>query len=115
MATNSPVPLPGDSLLEWRQRYPNAANDLVSIVNRLYALNLRLVAPGTVATDQVLLQNPDQFTLALPIKSPNGYGTPTGTLTRTTFATSTVTTAQLAERVAALISDLQTTKILPTT
>lgn len=115
MATNSPVPLPGDSLIEWRQRYPNAADELVSIVNRLYALNLRLVAPGTIATDQVLLQNPEQFTLALPIKSPNSYAAPTGTLTRTTFATSTVTTEELAQRVAALITDLQTTKILPTT
>jgi hypothetical protein len=37
-----------------------------------------------------------------------GWGTPTGTLTRTTFDTTTVTLAQLAERVAALISDLKT-------
>lgn len=115
MASNSPVPLPGDSLMGWRQRYPAAADELVSIVNRLYAMNLRLVAPGTNATDQVLLQNPEQFTLALPIKSPNSYGAPTGTLTRTTFATSTVTTAELAERVAALVTDLQTTGILPRT
>lgn len=115
MAKNAPVPLVGDSLLEWRQRYPVAADDLVMIVNRLYAMNLRLVAPGTNATDQVLLQNPDQFTLALPLKSPNSYGAPTGTLTRTTFATGTVTTAQLAERVAALITDLQTTGVLPRT
>lgn len=115
MAKNTPVPLVGDSLLEWRQRYPAAADDLVMIVNRLYAMNLRLVAPGTNATDQVLLQNPDQFTLALPLKSPNSYGAPTGTLTRTTFATGTVTTAQLAERVAALITDLQTTGVLPRT
>jgi len=42
MATNSPVPLPGDSLMGWRQRYPAAADELVSIVNRLYAMNLRL-------------------------------------------------------------------------
>lgn len=115
MAKNAPVPLVGDSLLEWRQRYPAAADDLIMIVNRLYAMNLRLVAPGTNATDQVLLQNPDQFTLALPLKSPNSYGAPTGTLTRTTFATGTVTTAQLAERVAALITDLQTTGVLPRT
>jgi len=114
MATNAPIPLVGESLLDWRNRYPNAADELVTIVNRLYAMNLRLVAPGTIATDQVLLQNPQEFTLALPIKSPNAYGAPTGTLTRTTFATSTVTTAQLAERVAALITDLQTTKMLPT-
>lgn len=35
-----------------------------------------------------------------------GWSAPTGTTTRTTFATSTVTTAQLAERVKALIDDL---------
>lgn len=37
-----------------------------------------------------------------------GWGAPTGTATRTTFATSTVTTEQLAERVHALIDDLTT-------
>lgn len=35
-----------------------------------------------------------------------GWAAPTGTATRTTFATSTVTAAQLAERVKALIDDL---------
>ncbi len=35
-----------------------------------------------------------------------GWGTPTGTATRTTFDTATVTTAQLAERLKALIDDL---------
>lgn len=38
-----------------------------------------------------------------------GWGVPTGTLTRTTFVTSTVTLPQLAERVAALIADLEAT------
>ena len=37
-----------------------------------------------------------------------GWTTPTGTATRTTFATSTVTLPQLAERVKALIDDLTT-------
>jgi hypothetical protein len=35
-----------------------------------------------------------------------GWAGPTGTATRTTFATSTVTTEQLAERVKALVDDL---------
>lgn len=35
-----------------------------------------------------------------------GWSAPTGTATRTTFVTSTVTTAQLAQRVMALIDDL---------
>ena len=38
-----------------------------------------------------------------------GWSTATGTATRTTFATSTVTTEQLAERVKALIDDLDST------
>jgi hypothetical protein len=42
------------------------------------------------------------------IYSIGGWGTPTGTLTRTTFDTTTVTLSELAERVAALISDLKT-------
>lgn len=37
------------------------------------------------------------------------YGAPTGTLARTTFDQSTVTLAELAKRVAALITDLQST------
>lgn len=37
----------------------------------------------------------------------SGWGDPTGTATRTAFATSTVTTEQLAERVKALIDDLK--------
>lgn len=37
-----------------------------------------------------------------------GWGVPTGTATRTTFETSTVTLSQLAERVKALIDDLTT-------
>lgn len=41
-----------------------------------------------------------------------GWGAPTGTATRTTFATGSVTTAQLAERVKAIIDDLGTIKTL---
>lgn len=37
-----------------------------------------------------------------------GWGTPTGTLTRTAFDTTTATLTQVAERLAALISDLKT-------
>ena len=43
---------------------------------------------------------------AAPFARPT-YGAPTGTATRTAFATSTVTTQQLAERVKALIDDLR--------
>lgn len=43
------------------------------------------------------------------------YGLPTGTATRTTFVTSTVTTAQLAQRVFALIEDLSNSGIINAT
>lgn len=44
----------------------------------------------------------------LAYKQATGWGTPTGTLTRTTFDPSTVTLIQLAQRVAAMIVDLET-------
>lgn len=43
-----------------------------------------------------------------------GWGAPTGTATRTTFATSTVTLSELAERVKALIDDLTTHGLIGT-
>lgn len=43
----------------------------------------------------------------VPPVAPQTYGVPTGTPTRTTFDTTTVTTQQLAERVYAMIIDLQ--------
>jgi hypothetical protein len=42
-----------------------------------------------------------------PVAQSTGWGSPTGTATKTTFATSTVTTAQLAERVKAIIDYLK--------
>lgn len=39
--------------------------------------------------------------------APTSVAAATGTLTRTTFATGSVTTEQLAERVAALLADLK--------
>lgn len=44
----------------------------------------------------------------IKIYSIGGWGTPTGTLTRTTFDESTVTLPELAQRVAAMITDLKT-------
>jgi hypothetical protein len=44
--------------------------------------------------------------------SVTGWGTPTGTETRTTFDTTTVTTEQLAQRVFALIEDLRARGLL---
>lgn len=44
---------------------------------------------------------------ATPVAQSTGWGSPTGTATKTAFATSTVTTAQLAERVKAIIDYLK--------
>lgn len=114
MASNTPIPLISNSIIEWRNKYPEAANDLIETVNKLYSLDLEIVSPGTINCDKILFQNPDKLTLALPFLVKANYGIPTGSYTRSTFATSTVTTSQLAERVAALISDLQSIGILKT-
>lgn len=45
---------------------------------------------------------------ATPVVQPAGWGSPTGAATRTTFDTATVTLAQLAERVKAMIDDNKT-------
>ena len=44
---------------------------------------------------------------AMPVAQSTGWGSPTGTATKTTFATGTVTTSQLAERVKAIIDYLK--------
>jgi len=76
-------------------------------------------APSTNPTDRFLLYSSDIVAgnAAPHFRTENGdivklyrvggWGLPTGTFTRTTFNTATVTTAQLAERVAALIQDLR--------
>jgi hypothetical protein len=46
------------------------------------------------------------FNGTAPVARPTGWGAPTGTATRTTFATSTVLLPALAEHVKALIDDL---------
>lgn len=55
---------------------------------------------GTAATQK------QSFWGATPIVRPTGWAAATGTATRTTFATTTVTLPQLAEHVKALIDDL---------
>lgn len=49
-----------------------------------------------------------------PVVRPTGWGAPTGTATRTTFATGSVTLSQLAERVRGLIDDLTTIGVIGT-
>lgn len=60
------------------------------------------VAVGNAAPHW-MTENLDEFNL----HSIGGWGDPTGSLTRTTFDTTTVTTEQLAERVAGMIDDFR--------
>jgi hypothetical protein len=96
---------------------PQRVRDLFALANALAALEVHLVPPGAVYTltagNQPIRGDPPVLVLPLPLQSPNSWAEATGTETRTTFATSSVTTAQLAERVAALISDLKSVRILP--
>lgn len=84
----------------------NAADD--------YDVRIIQVGAGGLAIDTtaggvVTLNNPLSIGSSQVVSTRvTGWGAATGTATRTTFATSTVTTAQLAERVKALIDDLIT-------
>lgn len=95
------------------QQWLNSTTNVVLRVTRLGVLTFAEASDiaagtttgtkiGTAATQKLGFWN------ATPVVRPTGWGAPTGTPTRTTFATSTVTTAQLAERVKALIDDLTT-------
>lgn len=97
---------------------PKRIKDALAILNSLLALQIKITTPqgsNQLASGMIAIQGDFQggYIIPLPLQSPNIWASATGTATRTTFATSTVTTAQLAERVKALIDDLQTIKILP--
>lgn len=97
---------------------PKRIKDAIQLLNALVAIQVRLTSPqgsNQLASGISVIQGDSKggFLLPLPLQSPNNWASATGTATRTTFATSTVTTAQLAERVKALIDDLQSVKILP--
>jgi hypothetical protein len=96
---------------------PQRIRDAMALLNALSALEVHLVQPASVAPltpgRQAIRGEPPTLILPLPLQSPNRWEAASGTATRSTFATSTVTTAQLAERVKALIDDLRLVKILP--
>jgi hypothetical protein len=80
--------------------YPSASDDRMTIANEISGAAINLLTSGGGAIQH-------QGTQILTTRR-TGWGAPTGTLTRTTFATGSVTLVQLAERVAALITDLTT-------
>jgi hypothetical protein len=116
MADGSSIPSPGGHVLLWALRNPQAVDEAIALLNRLQRLRIDLVAPG--GDNRFPLRpadSPEGIVLGLPLKLPNAWAAPTGTVSRATFATSTATTAQLAQRLAALIQDLQATGQAPTT
>lgn len=82
-------------------------------------INNATTAPSGNPANGVIMYSADISASAVPhfkneagdivkLYSISGWGTPSGTLTRTTFDSGTVTLPQLAERVAALLTDLKT-------
>ena len=83
-----------------------------NVGNEAFALPMVKLTPAIPATQNYLLawSVADQ---ALDYVNPKtGWATPTGTATRSTFDTATVTTTQLAERLKGLIDDLTALKLL---
>ncbi len=74
---------------------------------------VQLVTPSSRSTLTAIISGNGRTIIPIPVVSPNSWGIPTGTVSRATFDQSSVTLAQLAQRLAALIQDLQTIGILP--
>lgn len=78
--------------------------------------NILNISSGLTSVDHIVLSRSGTggfqigstvgFNGTVPIAKPTGWGVPTGTATRTTFDTATVTLSQLAEHVKALIDNL---------
>lgn len=82
MATDSPIPPLNDSLLDWRARHPDAAGELIEIVNKMAALSVEIVtvsnAAGFGARKDALIDQGDRFHLALALKLSESIADPTG-------------------------------------
>jgi hypothetical protein len=100
----SPVPF-SPYIGRW---YPDA---VMGIDTRIYRSGTKTITAddgaGTAATLNVIGQIDNSGTKVVGSRQ-TGWGAPTGTATRSTFATSTVTLSELAERLHALIDDLTT-------
>jgi hypothetical protein len=88
-----------------------ASSGAVSIATLLQINNTTGTEKLSVTGNVQLTDTTNSFMVGLnPVvgSRKTGWAAPTGTATRTTFDTATVTTAQLAERVKALIDNLTT-------
>lgn len=110
MPKDRPIPLPqsAEGLIAWVLANPDAVRHAIELLNKLAALEYNLVQPGQRNTlKQAIVFGDDNAVLPIPLQFPNSYAAPSGTLSRATFDTASVTTAQLAQRVAALITDMR--------
>lgn len=94
-------------------RDPKRLADAFRLLYLLANLQVELVVPTSadaLAGNKPAIKISDANAhIPIPLKFATPWAVPTGTVSRATFATSTVTTAELAQRVAALIQDLQLT------
>jgi hypothetical protein len=80
MPADSPIPLMGEDYFAWRMRYPDAADELIQIVNRMYGMRWQLVRPGgnTAGANSVLLDSAQSMILAAPLQFAAPIASPTG-------------------------------------
>lgn len=115
MPKNTPIQVPSSNAMQWVLKNPAAAAQLVEAVNKLISIQVQFVQAGNLANQKYNLRDtPENYMLPLPLVGPYPWAAPTGTASRETFVTSSVTTAQLAQRMMALTQDLMRIGILPT-
>lgn len=102
MPADSPIPLPGDAIIEWRNRHPQAADELVRAVNLLMALELKLVVPTAYnPAKEAIARSGTNYALILPLK----FSAP--------IANSTATAANVSTQLNSLLAALRSTGQLP--
>jgi len=102
MPSDSPIPLVGGSIVEWRTRYPQAADELIRIVNQLVALELALATPGQNTRGlSAIVPSQTNLKLVLPLK----FDAP--------IANSTASAASVSAQLNLVLAQLRLTGILP--
>lgn len=103
MPKDSPIPPIGESILEWRRRYPLAADDLIRIVNLMYALEVGLVTPSANTRGKTaIITAENNLVLNLPLK----FDAP--------IANSTASAASASAQLNLVLAQLRRTGLLPT-
>ena len=103
MPFDSPIPLPGDAIIEWRTKHPQAADDLVRAVNLMLALELKLVNASAYNVGKTaILRSANNYALMLPLQF------------RQPIADSTATAANVSAQLNSLLAELRLTGQLPT-